>query len=63
MSGHIEDLTLSCTLSTQLPDVQIAVLKSLDCPNLYVSKWVSPGYYTTIKRIRFHVSYHLSNLL
>ena len=34
LSGHIDNLTLSCTLSTQLPDFQSAALKSLDCPNL-----------------------------
>ena len=55
LSVQIEGLAVSCTLSVQLPDVQGAVLKSLDCPNLYVSSWISPGYYTTIKKIRTHV--------
>ena len=50
LSVQIEGLTLSCTLSVQLPDVQGAVLKSLDCPNLFVSSWIIPGYYTTIKK-------------
>ena len=44
--------------SVQLPDVQGTVLKNLDCPSLHVSNWISPGYFTTIKKIRAHLLHH-----
>ena len=58
LSARIDGLTPYCILSIQLPDVQGTVLKNLDCPNLHTSKWVSPGYFTTIKKIRAHVLNH-----
>ena len=58
LSARIDELAPYCTLSIQLPDVQGTVLKNLDCPSLHISKWVSPGYFTTIKKIRVHVLNH-----
>ena len=58
LSMQIDGLAPSCTLSVQLPDVQGTVLKNLDCPSLHISSWISPGYFTTIKKIRAHVLHH-----
>ena len=58
LSVRIDGLAPHCTLAIQLPDVQGTVLKNLDCPSLYTNKWHSPGYFSTIKKIRSHVLNH-----
>ena len=52
----IESLKMVCTLFT--PDIPGSVLKGLECPSIYISKWISPGYYTTVNGIRKHVQFH-----
>ena len=58
VSNLIDSIALQCDMAGQLPEVQASVLKSLDCPQPYVTKFVNPGYFSSIKRIREWITLH-----
>ena len=58
LSNEIEALTPKCSLTMVLPDINGSVLKSLECPQLTVSTYKAPGFFSSINKIREFISMH-----
>ena len=56
LSSEIEALTSKCSLTTVLPDIHGSVLKSLECPQLAVSTYKVPGFFSSINKLREFIS-------
>ena len=58
LSNEIEALTPKCSLTTVLLDINGSVLKSIECPQLTVSTYKAPGFFSSINKIREFISLH-----
>ena len=47
----IDSIAPACNLANQVPEIQSSVLKNLDCPQPFVTRFVYPGFFCTIKRV------------
>ena len=58
LSNEIEALTPKCSLTTVLLDINGSVLKSIECPQLTVSTYKAPGFFSSINKIIEFISLH-----